>query len=209
MKKTILERIKALGGDIEQVKGKSLKEDLLSITFTSVLYKKTEDTPWATAEDQEPIHGIGDFIDQNKDLFQTDKAAFYNKIIDHYYQLTEEPQGQTVYQPLLFTPLTEGTADYEEWSIDFLDEEEVDLSEIKKVATSDPIELVQIVYSYGFPDHLYICTSDKNHENPTVFGTDHEVFFSEVDNLGSLETYFNSFMTKEELIEIVKTKLEK
>ncbi len=57
MKQAILDRIQALGGDISQVKGKSLAEDLMSITFDTVLYPKPEDTPWADEEDQEPSYG--------------------------------------------------------------------------------------------------------------------------------------------------------
>lgn len=45
MKQTILNRIQALGGDISKVKGTSLQEDLLAITFDTVLYEKPEDTP--------------------------------------------------------------------------------------------------------------------------------------------------------------------
>jgi hypothetical protein len=51
--------------------------------------------------------------------------------------------------------------------------------------------------------------SDPNPENPTVFGTDHEVFFSELTNEGNLDDFLNRFMTKNELIEIVKDKLER
>ena len=45
MKKEILEKIKQLGGNIDNVKGNSLADDLLSITFDTVLYQKPEDTP--------------------------------------------------------------------------------------------------------------------------------------------------------------------
>ena len=66
-----------------------------------------------------------------------------------------------------------------------------------------------IGHSYGFPDNLFICLTDPYQENPIVYGTDHEVFFDEITKQGTLEDFFNSFMTKEELIEIVKMKLEK
>jgi hypothetical protein len=70
MKKEILEQIKKLGGNIDNVKGNSLQEDLLSITFDTVLYPRPEDTPWASAEEQEPIYGIGDFVNENEALFK-------------------------------------------------------------------------------------------------------------------------------------------
>lgn len=50
MKTEILERIKQLGGNVENVKGSSLKDDLLSITFDTALYQRPVDTPWAIAE---------------------------------------------------------------------------------------------------------------------------------------------------------------
>ena len=41
-----------------------------------------------------------------------------------------------------------------------------------------------------------------------MWSTDHEAFFTEVINEGTLEEFLNKFMTKEELIDIVKRKLE-
>lgn len=50
MKIEILERIKQLGGNVENVKGSFLKDDLLAITFDTILYQRPVDTPWASAE---------------------------------------------------------------------------------------------------------------------------------------------------------------
>lgn len=208
MKKEILEKIKQLGGNIDHVKGNSLSDDILSISFNTVLYPRTEDTPWQTAEDAEPIYGIGEFINKNEELFKTDKQAFYNKIIDTYFRLTDEGYGQVFWQPKLFTPFKEGTEDCEEWNSEFIDED-IDLSEIIKVTHDKTPDFIEIFYSYGFPDHYYICLSDPNPENPTLFGTDHEEYFREVTNQGNLEDFLNTFITKEELIEIVKNRIEK
>ena len=65
MKQTILNRIQALGGDISKVKGTSLSDDLLAITFNTVLYPKPQDTPWAKADEKEPIYGLGEWVDAN------------------------------------------------------------------------------------------------------------------------------------------------
>lgn len=208
MKKEILEKIKQLGGNIGNVKGNSLAEDLLSITFKTVLYQKPGDTPWQTAEDAEPIYGIGEFIDKNKELFKTDKQALYDKIIDNYFRLTEEGYGQVFWQPRLFTPFKEGTEDYEEWNSDFIDGD-TDLTEIIKITNDNSPDFIELFYSYGFPDNYYICLTDPNQENPTLFGTDHEEYFKEVTNEGNLEDFLNTFMTKEELLEIVKKRIEK
>lgn len=208
MKKEILEKIQQLGGNIDNVKGNSLADDILSITFNTVLYQKPEDTPWQTADQAEPIYGIGQFINENEALFNTDKQALYNKIIDKYFRLTNEGYGQVFWQPKLFTPFKEGTTDFKEWNDDFTDEE-TDLSEIIKVTNDKTPDFIEVFYSYGFPDNYYICLSDPNPANPTLFGTDHEVFFREVTNEGSLEDFINTFMTKEELLTIVKNRIEK
>lgn len=208
MKKEILEQIKKLGGNIDNVKGNSLQEDLQSITFDTVLYQRPTDTPWATAEEEEPIYGIGDFINQNESLFKEDKAAFYDKIIQKYFRVTTEGFGQVFWEASPFTPFKEETPDYAEWNGDFTDDE-TDLTEIVKVTNDPSPNFVLLFTSYGFPDSYYIALSDPNPENPILFGTDHEVFFREVTNEGNLEDFLNTFMTKEELLEIVKRRIEK
>lgn len=202
MKKEILNRIEALGGDISTVKNISLQKDLEAITFDSVLHPKKKDTPWATSDETEPINGIGGFIDENKDLFDSNKTAFYDKIISQYYRITEESFGQVIFRNTLFTPFQEGTDDYEEWK-DFWQEED-----FKKVIEGTDMNLMFIGYSYGFPDNLFICLTDPNPENPTVYGTDHTMFFDEITKQGTLEEFFNSFISKQELVDLLKNKLE-
>lgn len=214
MKQEILNRIQQLGGNIENVKGQSLKEDLMAIHFNTVLYPKPEDTPWQIAKNTEPIYGMKKFVEENKKLFEQDKKTFYDKIINHYYRVTKEGFGQMFYIGESFTPFKEGTPDFDEWNSDFEgwniepeDDYSIDLNEVVKVTKDLKPDFVQIFYSYSYPDHFYVCLSDPDPENPTVFGTDHEVFFSEVSNEGKLEEFFNQFMTKEELIEIIEKAL--
>lgn len=199
MKAELLDRIKALGGDISKVKGISLQEDILSIEFSSVLYYNDGD---------EPIYGLFDYIDEIKDIYHSDKDLFYNKIFEKYYCLTEEGFGQFFWQPLLFTPFKEGTADFEEWNELFTNEDFADLSLITEYTRDKNPDFIQVFYSYGFPDHYYICVSDPNPENPTLFGTDHEVFFNEITNEGSLLSLLNSFLTKEELRDFIENEIE-
>lgn len=207
MKKEILQRIQELGGNIDQVKGTTLAEDLLAITFNTVLYRKPTDAPWQTADEAEPIHGIGDFINENETLFRTDKAAFYQKITDKYYQVTKEGYGQVFWTAQPFTPFKAGTEDFEEWNDEFIDGD-TDLAEVHKLTNDPQPDFIQLFYSYGFPDHYYIALTDPDPENPTLFGTDHEVFFSEIINEGKLEDFLNACMTKAELIEIIANKIE-
>ena len=208
MKKEILDRIQQLGGNISKVKGLSSHSDILSITFDTVLYKRPIDTPWEKAEDSEPIYGISEFINENHELFKKDPKAFYDKIIEKYYRLTIEGYGQMFWEGRPFTPYKQGTEDYEEWNDEFI-EDDIDLSEITKVTNETTPDFIYLFSSYGYPDNYYICLSDPNPENPTLFGTDHEVFFREVTNEGNLEDFLNIFMTKEELLEIVKRRIER
>lgn len=208
MKQSIINRIKELGGSVDNIKGESVIDDILSITFNTVLYKKPIDSAWDKAEDQEPIAGIGAFVDENVDVFNSNKNEFYKKLIEKYYCLTEEGFGQAFWVGKLFTPFKKGSEDFEEWNDDFSDSEMTNLEEITKVTQNSKSDFIHLFYSYGYPDGIYMALSDPNLENPTLFGTDHEVFFNEISNEGTLEDYLNAFMTPEELLELVKNKLE-
>ncbi|QXU50259.1 hypothetical protein KYG33_04235 [Chryseobacterium sp. D764] len=65
-----------------------------------------------------------------------------------------------------------------------------------------------------FSDHelaygqYFVCTTDPDQTNPTVYSTDHEVYFQEIENEGKLENFLDRFMTKEEFLETVKEYLE-
>lgn len=207
MKKQILDRIKALGGNIDNVQGHSFVDDLLSIQFNTVLYERPQDTPWAESDDQEPIYGLGEYFDQHQALFDRDPEQFFQQLIRDYYQFSEEPRGQTFWQPFLFTPYKQGTDDFEEWNYDFL-QDDIDLKEVIQFTQNSKPDFLQLVYRYSFPDQYYICLSDPNLDNPTLFGTDHTVFFREVSNQGSLEQFLNRCMTPSELIEIIKKRLK-
>ncbi len=202
MKQVILDRIKALGGNIEGVKGTSLEADLKAISFDTVLYPKPQDTPWAAADDQEPIQGLNDFVEDNRMLFNTNRARFYDQMLGHFYCLTNGFYGQTVFQNEPFTPFTAGTESFAEW------EGEWEEATWRQTIKGEQMELMFIGQAYGHPDHLLVCLTDPNPENPQVYGTDHETFFDEISVEGTLEDYFDRFMTKEELLTIVKAKLE-
>lgn len=207
MKKQILERIKALGGNIDHIKGQSWVEDLVSIQFNTVLYERPSDAPWATADQQEPIYGLDKYIEQHRAQFNLDSDVFFSQMIQDFYQLTEEGRAQTFWQPFLFTPYKIDSDDFEEWNYDFL-QDDIDLKEVIKFTQNSKPDFLQLFYRYRFPDQFYICLSDPNPENPTLFGTDHENFFKGVTNQGSLEQFLNRCITPDELIEMVKEYLK-
>ena len=198
MKKEIINRILELGGTFKA--GSTIQECIEGIAFNHPLYPQEL---WG-----HELYGVDDFYDQNKALYKQDKNEFYESLVAHFFADHELPYGQTFYRKRLFTPLTKGTDDFDEWGVDFEDEEMTNLSEIKKVVGDGKMEFMEIAYSYGFPDGYYICLSDPNAENPTVFGTDHEVYFHEITNEGTLEEFFNRFYTKKEFLELVKNYIE-
>lgn len=175
MKQEIINRIKQLGGDIANVKGVSLQDDLCAITFNTALYQKPEDTPWLSAEDTEPIMGLGNWVDENMELFNSDKETFYKIMVDTYYTLNKEPRGQLFWVAKPFTPFQKGTRDFEDWN-DWFSDDDTDLAEIiqhSKCATPD---FVGLLCTEGYPNYYYICLSDLKPDNPIVWSTDHETF---------------------------------
>ena len=207
MKSEILDRIEALGGNISSVAGKSLAEDLCSITFETVLYRKNVDTPWASADDEEPIKGLGDFIDKNIELYKGNKEVFFNKLYEKYFILTEELYGQYFWRGEMFTPFQEGSEDFEEWN-DMFKEDIYSFKEILEVTQSKDTDFVHLFYGYDYPDCIYVASQDINPENPTVFATDHEEWFIEIDNEGDLGKYLQSFWTKKELRDYIEHKID-
>lgn len=198
MKKEILNRILELGGNFK--KATTLQEYIEGIEFNHPLYPHEL---WG-----HELYGVDDFYDKHNDLYTQDKNGFYERLMIHFFSDHEIPYGQTFYRKRLFTPLTVGTSDYEEWGGDFEDDEMTMLDEIKKVVGNGTLEFMEIAYSYGFPDGYYICLSDPNPENPTVFGTDHEVYFQEITNEGTLEEFLKRFYTKTEFLALVKNYIE-
>jgi hypothetical protein len=207
MSPTILTQIQRLGGRTDQVNGQSLAADLQAITFDTVLYPRPTDTPWATAADTEPIAGLNEVLAANRSLLATDPAAFYQRVADYFYCLTEAPHGQVFFRPGLFTPFRPGTSDYAEWNDYFTDPEEVDLSPVYAIAPDPTPDFSYLAYSYGFLDTYFVCCADPNPANPTVFGTDHEEFFRAITNEGPLADFWARFMPKEELLDRVRQQI--
>jgi len=200
MKKEILDRLQKLGANVEHVKGVSLLEDLQSITFDQPLYPHEL---WGTE-----LYGIDEFFERNKSLYQQDKGKFYKNLNSHFFSLAQNPYGQMFYSGQLFTPFRENSDDYQEWNQIFTDEDEVDLYEVYQITDNQQPDFIILLNSNGYPDNYYICLSDHNPENPTVFGTDHEEFFSEISNEGTLLEFLEQFYTQSEFLEIVTNYIE-
>lgn len=193
MKQEILLQIQKLGGNIDNVKGNSLQEDLESIEFKHPLYPN---------DFGDELYGVDEFYKTNLQLYVTNKKAFYDSLLAHFFSDHEIPYGQAFFRNFLFTPFRKDSDDFGE--LDGLVEE----SEIREVVTGEDLDFTCICYSYGFPDQYFICLTDPNQENPTVYGTDHEVFFQEIENEGTLEEFFKGFLAKDEFLEIVENYIE-
>ena len=107
----------------------------------------------------------------------------------------------------MFTPFREGSTDFEEWN-DFFNDDLHSFKEIFDVTDNKDPDFVHLFYGYGYPDCIYVVSQDVNSENPTVFGTDHEEWFIEVDVEGDLEKYLQRFWTKKELREYMEHRMD-
>jgi len=193
MKQEILIQIQRLGGNIDNVKGNSLQEDLELIEFKHPLYPNDYD---------DELYGTDEFYKNNKQLYLENKQVFYKNLVDHFFSDHDIPYGQAFFRNFLFTPFRQNSKDFGE--LDGLVEE----SEIRKVVKGTDLDFMCICYSYGFPDQYFVCLTDPNQENPTVYGTDHEVYFREIETEGTLEDFFKRFLTKHEFSKVVEHYIE-
>ena len=107
----------------------------------------------------------------------------------------------------MFTPFSEGSTDFELLN-DLFNDDLYSLKKIFDVTDNKDPDFVQLFYGYGYPDCIYAVSQDVNSENPTVFGTDHEEWFIEVDVEGDLEKYLQRFWTKKELREYMEHRID-
>ncbi len=193
MKQAILTQIQRLGGNTDGVTGESLRADLAAIVFKNPLYPAGYLTELA---------GVHEFFARHQPLYQASRPEFYQQLLRHFFADQQIPYGQAFFRNFLFTPFKADSPDYGE--LDGL----VTPDEIRQVVTGTDLDFMCVCYSYGFPDHYFVCLTDASQDNPTVYGTDHEVFFSELTKVGTLEEFFNGFVTPEEFLAAAKTHLE-
>lgn len=205
MKKEILDRFVELGADISQLTGESLSKDLQSLRFQNFLFD--EDYLDVGCEQ------VDEFLEENEELFEKDLDQFYAEVTDYFWKYRDNTPpdetylGQIYYKGSLLSPYDKSSDDFDEWNDWF--ETKADLSEIRLVVGDiEELSFVNIFGSHGFPDDYFICLQDPNTDNPTIFGTDHEVFFIEVENYGTLEEFLGAMLTKEELRNQIQDYLE-
>ncbi|MGH1517253.1 hypothetical protein [Chryseobacterium sp. JK1] len=192
MNENIVKKISKLGGNTNHVSGdKSFVLQWQSITFDHYLYDKDWD-----------VYGIDQYYEKNKELYACDKPKFFDQLLTHYFSNHEFPYGQYFFKDWLYTPFKEDSEDYGDLD-GFIEEDE-----LREAVEGSEMEFICLFYSYGYPDHYFVCTSDPDQSNPTVYSTDHEVYFQEIESKGKLEDFLDRFMKQEEFLEIVKSYLE-
>ncbi|CAH0260251.1 hypothetical protein [Chryseobacterium sp. Bi04] len=192
MNEQIINKIKILGGNTDAVHAdKNFVENWQSIRFDNYLYGKDWD-----------VYGIDEFYSIHQKLYKENNEKFYRDLTEYYFSLHDCTYGQYFFKDWMFTPFKPGSEDYEE--LDGLVEED----DVRKTVKGKEMDFVCIFYSYGYPDHYFVCAKDPDQSNPAVYGTDHEVYFNEIENEGSLEEFLDRFLTKEEFREVVKEYLQ-
>lgn len=182
-------QIRELGGTTSSA-DLPLKETLLGISFLHYLYR----------EDWE-FYGVDEYFAQHRAVYDRNPDEFLDQLETYYFSKHDFACGQHVWQPAAFTPFTPGTSDFQEWD-SFLSQH-ADLSAFREVCGDGVLEFVQLIYSYGFPDHYYVCLQDPAQDNPTVFGTDHEEFFREISEYGPLAQFLERYCTRADFRKIV------
>lgn len=187
MNDTIINKIKALGGNTDALQAdQSFAENWKQIKFTHYLYDKDWD-----------VYGIDQFYESNKELYHNQPEKFYENLLNHYFSAHDSAYGQYFVKDWMFIPFKEGSEDNEEF------EDLIDQDYVEEVVGLPKPEFMCIMYSYGYPDHYFVCTTDPDPSNPTVYSTDHEVYFDELENEGNMEEFLDRFMTKQEFREVV------
>ena len=135
--------------------------------------------------------------------------AFVDEFYDEFLEMDTIPSYDTIETRARmevwskkFTPLTEGTDDYKEWNND------IDGDSIKEYFGEEGLGFLIIGQAGGFPDHFFVKLNDES-ADPMVYGTDHEGWFQEIEEVCTVSEFFNSILTEEEyLVEMEKLKKE-
>ena len=184
MNRKIKKAFKELGAVVKEPKTDSIVDFFDAIELNIPLYSKA----W-----EDNLFGMDEFRLKYKE-------PVYENVMEHFFTPDISPNGHTWFSPKLFKPFT---ADYDEWQFRESDED-INVTAIRELIKDGVLEFLIIFESYSYPDHFFICLNDPHPENPTVFSTDHEEFFLEIENEGNLESFLDDFLRKDEFYRIFK-----
>ncbi|CAB5712357.1 Uncharacterised protein [Delftia tsuruhatensis] len=183
MKHSIIRRAEALGGKVGDPRADTLVRRLASIEIPVPLYRAPTDTPWAAADQQEPIAGLRDYVEKHRALIAQDPDLFYGNLVKDYFCPTQELRSQIDYRTQLFTLFREGSSDFREWG----NGEDFDRERVKNITGLSSPDFLFIGFSQGYPNYYFVCTEDADEDNPAVYSTDHEDYLASIDPRGSLD----------------------
>ncbi|MDB2687404.1 hypothetical protein N9Y42_09355 [Mariniblastus sp.] len=193
LQKRILNQIEKLGGHVRPGKIGTLAASLRAITIPHALYKKDSE-----------IYGIQEKLDSSRKLYDRDRTAFFKRLESQCLKRSC-PYADFVWKPFVYSPLTKGSKHYDSM---FGDPSYNNLTAIRSHVGYCNIEFLMLSVGFGVPDNVFICLQDPAPENPTVFGTDHEQFFSEISPLGKMADFLKQFCTPRELRSELKSHVE-
>ena len=207
MKQEILDRIKELGGNIDRVKGYSLQDDLLSISFDANLSesrKYDESDIWELVF----VWNIDSFIklDYRDETEFVIIAERFKPYYDGIIRRIEDSRDTISWAAKLFTPYEEGSEDFKDWNTYFTDDEK--LKAIREIIDDPQPAFIHLFYDRSCNNYYLICLSDPNPENPTVFKFPLD-FCNEVVNEGNLEDFLCRWISNNDIVELVKEALVK
>ena len=205
MHERLRERINALGGAVSMAEPGDALQLLQATRLPLPLYPAPRDTPWARADEQEPIFGISEFIAAHPAHATHDRAALLRAVHAHYHGPTDELRGQVTFGLQRFTPFVAGSADHDECA----GGDDFDTAYLQQVTGHATPELLFIGSSEGYPNHYFICIADAGDMNPPVYSTDHEQYLADISPCGHLLDWLTAFMTAAELLQRVDDALER
>ncbi|PVU86319.1 hypothetical protein BB560_006756 [Smittium megazygosporum] len=133
-----------------------------------------------------------------KDFGDYMEAQMYEEIeVGKEFKESDIKYPRVTIKPTLFTPFKVGTKDYAEFN-------DLDKGLMKTTFGTEDPEFMIIGETEGFPNFYFVCLSDENIENPTVYSTDHETYFGDIENEGTLEDFFYQLASDEEFKHIMK-----
>lgn len=168
MNQNVIDRINDLGGKYQETNSNLIIDKLSGISFEKTYLLKE----------------FEDYLEN----------SLYTKLTEGNIKVNEEDifYPRIEYKVKLFTPFKEDSEDYKEYK-GFISKDYV-----KEITGTDNTEFIFIGETDSFPNFYFVSTSDNNPNNPTVYTTDHETFFNEIEKVGTLEDFFNLFVTNNE-----------
>lgn len=203
MNKNVKAAIKKLGGNAEAFSGLSIVKSLEKIQMPEVFF----DDDWADNYSTDYLESL---CWKHWQLIQQDLPAFRKIVKSHVVK--DRPSGcfwrdkphqiVNLHKDYGFLDNVRLNSDDALPDTRFTDTCDECLKAIHDVTGDQKkIELIQILYVYGYPDTYYLCLQDPNTADPSVFSADHADSFGRVANHGPLSEFLSTYLTLDTVLE--------